>query len=66
MSAARLAKARYGHRSRFIHSCGFTHMSHMVQPGAPNESRFAYYLLMGMLGVSLLVILVFVVMMYLE
>lgn len=38
----------------------------MVQPGAPKESRIAYYMLMGMLGISFLIIIVFVVMMYLE
>jgi hypothetical protein len=33
-------------------------MSQMVQPGAPRESQFAYYLLMGILGTSFLAIIV--------
>lgn len=33
-------------------------MSQMVQPGAPRDSQFAYYLLMGILGTSFLAIVV--------
>ena len=41
-------------------------MSQTVQPGAPKESRVAYYMLMGMLGLAFMIILVFVVLIYLE
>ncbi|MDT8322923.1 MAG: hypothetical protein RRA94_02340 [Bacteroidota bacterium] len=36
-------------------------MSPMVQPDAPRESHFAYYLLMGILGTSFLAIVVWLV-----
>jgi hypothetical protein len=36
-------------------------MSQMVQPDAPKESQVAYYLLMGILGMSFLAVSVWVV-----
>ena len=35
-------------------------MSHTVQPSAPKDSQLAYYLLMGILGISFLAVFIWV------
>ena len=41
-------------------------MSQTVQPGAPKESRVAYYMLMGVLGLAFIIILFYAVLMYID